>query len=112
MTDALDRKLGRRVAALRTQLRMSQAGLAERVGTAMQVISRLERGVAVPSLRRLEEIADALGVPMRELFTFDEPSQDAVEAAVERVATVLRRQPIERIELIQRIIVDVLKIRE
>jgi transcriptional regulator with XRE-family HTH domain len=105
----LDKKLGRRVAILRKRTSMSQSSLADAVGTATQVISRLERGVAIPSLGRLGEIADALGVEMRALFTFEEASHGATEAAIERVVGILRRQPVKRIDLIRRIAVDVIK---
>ena len=36
---------------------------------ALETISRMERGVNAPSIRTLARIAEALDVPVRELFT-------------------------------------------
>ena len=111
MSGKLAKKLGKRVALLRKLANTSQAVLAERVGTAVQVISRIERGEDLPSLARLEEVAHALGVEMRELFVFEEPHRGPIDAAVERVAALLRLHPVDRIELVRRIAVEVLSSR-
>lgn len=82
---------------------MSQAALAAAVGTAVQVVSRIERGEGVPSLSRLAEIADALDVQLRDVFTFDEKPQRAAteqDAIVKRLASMLRRRPVEDARLI------------
>ena len=55
---ALSRLLiGHKVADLRAAAGMTQAGLARRLGTRQQAISRLERARSKPSLRTLEKIA-------------------------------------------------------
>lgn len=77
----LEENLGRRVAALRERAGLRQADLAERVGVGKMAISRLERGVSVPSVAKLGEIARALGVGLADLF--------AEEAAVDSRATAL-----------------------
>jgi transcriptional regulator with XRE-family HTH domain len=65
---AIEAKLGKRIAAERGLVGLSQAQLAERIGVATETISRLERGVAVPSLARIESIADALEISLHDLF--------------------------------------------
>ncbi len=52
----------------RTQVGITQSVLAEKVGVEMETISRIERGTATPSLLKLEEIAEALGVGIAELI--------------------------------------------
>jgi transcriptional regulator with XRE-family HTH domain len=45
-------------------LDVSQQQLADRVGVTRSYIGRIERGVANPSVRRLETVADALGIEL------------------------------------------------
>jgi len=51
-----------RIAAARIAAGMSQAQLAERIGTTQQQLSRWETGARVPRVDVLKKIADALGV--------------------------------------------------
>ncbi len=53
----------------RTELGMTQAGLAQKVGVTKQYITMLERGKhRTPSLPTLRKLAKALGVPVTELL--------------------------------------------
>lgn len=61
--------LGRNIAARRIALGLTQAELAERLTADTVTISRFERGSHLPSLQRLEKIADALGMPLAELLS-------------------------------------------
>lgn len=106
---SFETQLGTRVAALRSGARLTQEQLAKKIGIAPIVVSRLERGANLPSVVRLSEIADALGVELRDLFTLDDPKRGATDKAIEQLVAVLRRQPVERIELIRRIALDVFK---
>src|SRR4051812_34841192 len=56
------RIVGGNIRAFRLNQGMTQGGLAERVGVETSTISRIERGVAAPSLDRLELIAKVLKV--------------------------------------------------
>lgn len=62
-------RLGRRLAELRRRRGLSQADLAEAVGTATESVSRIERAVAIPSLGMLARIASVLGVEVEHLFS-------------------------------------------
>lgn len=53
--------LGRNIAALRKAHGMTQSELAEALGVEPLTVSRFERGVNLPTLPRLEQIADLLG---------------------------------------------------
>ncbi len=49
----------------RTKAKLSQAELAERMGTSQSTIARLESGAAKPSLSTLERFAEATGMRVR-----------------------------------------------
>lgn len=58
----LDAKsLGAAIAALRVGEGLSQEDVAERLKVGQEAISRIERGVVVPSLQRLLELAEVFG---------------------------------------------------
>jgi len=54
----------------------SQTQLAECIGVDTQTVSRLERGSNLPSLQRLEKLADALSVPLYQLIAASSPRAD------------------------------------
>ncbi len=61
--------LGRNIAERRKALGLTQAELAEKLGADTVTVSRFERGSHLPSLQRLERIADTLGIPLAELLS-------------------------------------------
>ncbi len=65
------RKLGRRVRELRRDQGLTQEALAERVGISVDGISQIERGVNFTSMVHAEALAEAVGVPLHELFRLD-----------------------------------------
>ncbi len=58
---------------LRTEKGMTQDALAEKVGTSKQVLSRYENGLRIPKISMVQNLADALGVPLTDL-SGDEPA--------------------------------------
>ncbi len=50
---------------------LTQAQLAEMIDTTVETISRLERGVSIPSLRTLVKISRALHIPIKELLDIE-----------------------------------------
>jgi transcriptional regulator with XRE-family HTH domain len=64
---------------LRKALGLTQLELARRIGIFGPALSRIERGKANPTLRTLTEIAQALGVPVFDLFADDGVPAEAVE---------------------------------
>lgn len=67
----MDNELGQLIKQYRTQKGMTQADLAQKVGTTMQNISQYERGIRNPKIQSLQKIADALGVDVFSLSDFD-----------------------------------------
>jgi transcriptional regulator with XRE-family HTH domain len=66
----LQKKLGQRIAALRKERGLTQAGLAKRIGCSVEFISLVERGVNAPSVAGLEKFSRVLRVGVMDLFTF------------------------------------------
>ena len=64
---------GAHLRALRLNLGLSQEEVAHRAGIHVTYLSGIERGVRNPSLRNIRRVAIALGFPVGELFSFDEP---------------------------------------
>lgn len=63
--------LGKRIKQLRQQRGWSQEHLANEAGMHRTYMWGIERGVRNPSLRHLVCIADALAIPISELFILD-----------------------------------------
>lgn len=63
------RLVGRNVKAGRTRLGLTQSELAERLGLDNLTISRLETGVQMPAVERLNEVAIALQMSLPILLT-------------------------------------------
>jgi len=53
---------------------MSQEQFAELLEISVDFLSLIERGINAPSFENLEAFATQLGVPVCDLFTFDESS--------------------------------------
>ena len=65
--DALDEEfaLAESFIAARTKAGLTQAQIAERMGTAQSYIARLESGRTIPSVRTLKRFAEATGTKLR-----------------------------------------------
>ncbi len=61
--------LGRNIAERRAALGLTQAEFAEQLGADTVTVSRFERGSHLPSLLRLQNIAEILGMPLAELLS-------------------------------------------
>jgi len=69
--EAAQKALGKRIRVLRQDRGWSQEHLANEAGMHRTYMWGIERGVRNPSLRHLTCIADALNVPIAELFNGD-----------------------------------------
>lgn len=65
-------KFGKHVRAMRTAKGISQEELAFRAGVHRTYLGGIERGERNPSLKNIAAIAEALQVPLAELFDFKE----------------------------------------
>jgi transcriptional regulator with XRE-family HTH domain len=67
----LRKKFGKRLQTLRRQSGLTQEQLAQAAQISVDFLSLVERGINAPSFENLEKLAKALGVPIRELFNFE-----------------------------------------
>jgi transcriptional regulator with XRE-family HTH domain len=86
----LARRLGARVAQLRRELKLRQKQFSEAARTSDKVISQLERGVSVPHIEKLADIAAALHTTLQNLFDFAEEGGDRRQKALARINNMLR----------------------
>ncbi|MCK6527301.1 helix-turn-helix transcriptional regulator [Myxococcota bacterium] len=69
------RRVARTIRAAREQAGVSQAELAERVGTNQPSIARVESGKVTPKIDFLDRIARALGMHLEVRLVPEEPAQ-------------------------------------
>ena len=72
-TDDRARRLGEELRALRKAHGFTLKALAARSGKSISFISKIERGRARPSITALQDIAEALDVPIGWFFESDGP---------------------------------------
>ena len=65
---------GANIRALRQERGFSQAEMAHAAGIHVTYLSGIERGRRNPSLSSILKISNTLGIPVRDLFSFEEPS--------------------------------------
>jgi len=91
-------QVGRNIARARKAGGFSQAALAEEIGIDPRSLQRIESGLAAPSLSRLEQIAEELGVSVADLVEGREPDTTK-EAKASEVHRVWKRVPAGRRKL-------------
>ena len=67
--DELARRIGAVIARHRAALGMTQEAVAERLGIGYEAISRIERGIVMPTIARMFELADVFNCPVDALLT-------------------------------------------
>jgi len=78
---ALSVRVGRNIKLARTRAGMTQGQLAELIDVETVTLSRIETGAQLPSLDRLQRIAEVLHVPLQALVT-DESSRSGLAEAM------------------------------
>ena len=61
-------KLGKRIKFLREKEHLTQEKLAEKAGISLDYLGKIEVNINKPGLKTLLKLADALNVPIEELF--------------------------------------------
>jgi len=74
MRDPFLSAFGSHLRSLRKKKGLSQEDIAEKAGIHVTYLSGVERGIRNLSIRNVKRLADALDVPTKELFCFEEPS--------------------------------------
>ena len=86
MNTSPQRAFGIRVRQLRTELGITQEDLAERCGLFRTYLSRIETGVANPTLTMIFALAQTLGVTPPELLDFSETVVPSLRPVASKVS--------------------------
>lgn len=93
-------RIGPTIKIRRHQLAMSLNALAEEAGISPSHLSRIERGLTVPSYDVLDRIADALGSDLSALRTEEEQAR-SVDGQLDSIFSQLGLDDHARLELLQ-----------
>ncbi|WP_186089128.1 helix-turn-helix domain-containing protein [Burkholderia gladioli] len=107
--EQLTRSIGAAIAARRKSLGLTQEKLSELLQIEQSSLSRIERGVLVPSLERLASIADELQCRLSDLF--DSAGAAPLDRAI-RIQEKLANLSAAQQELVERIMDDALALLE
>jgi transcriptional regulator with XRE-family HTH domain len=102
MPENVEKFIGAQIARIRKEREITQEQLAESVNVATETISRLERGVSIPSLKTLEKISWALHSSLRELLDFEyrmKPEDTFSEEELAKVIALLKTRSKEDIKM-------------
>jgi transcriptional regulator with XRE-family HTH domain len=89
----LRRRFGNKVRELRDAKGLTQEQLADRIGRSVDTVSNIERGLNATRLETAHQLADVLGIRLRDLFDLDDerdPGERERDQAIEAVAELLR----------------------
>ena len=64
----ISKKFGLKTKTIRIDKHLSQGGLAKKLGVDPSYISQIERGISNMSLKKIELLSKALGVPIEDLI--------------------------------------------
>ncbi len=93
-------RIAERVKKLRKEKKISQEELASMIDKSTETVSHIERAIFLPRLETAQEIADALDVPLYELFIYDVPETDKAKIKLmNEIIDLLKNQPIDLLKM-------------
>jgi transcriptional regulator with XRE-family HTH domain len=109
MPKDIGKLIGIQVARIRKEREITQEQLAESVDVATETISRLERGVSIPSLITLSKISQALHISLKDLFDFEYPQKpvSAIEKESMKLLAYLKTKKVDDIKMCYRILKNI-----
>jgi transcriptional regulator with XRE-family HTH domain len=102
----LAESLGKAIARHRAACGLTQEQVAERLGIGVEAVSRMERGVVLPTVNRLAEFADIFDCKVADLLT--ETSSRASDQASRLAQGLARLNEADRgfvLEIVERLVV-------
>lgn len=112
MSSNIEKLLGAHIAKIRKERGLTQSELAELIDVAFETVSRLERGISIPSLRTLEKIGNALDIPLKSLFDFEYSQKQkgfSTEKEISKLLAYLKTKRISEIKMSYRILREIFK---
>jgi transcriptional regulator with XRE-family HTH domain len=103
----LVKSVGKAIAAQRRLAGLTQVQLADKLQIEKESVSRIETGAVAPSLLRLEQIAGALGCPVRRFF-LHQSGDERMQADV--IADMIHHLPAGNRELVVKFVADVVRV--
>ncbi|MDR2161159.1 MAG: helix-turn-helix domain-containing protein [Desulfovibrio sp.] len=100
--DKISKSLGLRIRSLRLSRELSQDALAERAGMSVKHLGKIERGTVNASVQCLTDIAEALGLPLRDILE-TEHERSREELLAELVAA-LPQLPLRDMRIVYRLV--------
>lgn len=91
--------VGRTIARHRTRCRLTQEEIAERLGIGPEAVSRIERGVVIPNIARLVELAAIFECGTAELLNEASPAPDVQASRISR--SLARLDPADRRRIVE-----------
>lgn len=97
----IEKQIGAKITEMRLSKYLTQSQLAEKVNVSNETISRLERGITMPSLKTLEKIAHCLEIPLSTLFEYRNtfPKDQLHERELAKCYALLKKQSLKKIIL-------------
>lgn len=93
-------RIAERVKKLRKEKKISQEELAAMIDKSTETVSHIERAIFLPRLETAQEIADALDVPLYELFIYDVPETDKAKIKLtHEILDLLKDQPTDLLKM-------------
>ena len=103
MIKSVEKLIGTQIAKIRNNREITQERLSELINVTPETISRLERGVSIPSIKTLEKISHALHTSMKDIFDFEylsEPDKgDAFEHEFAKLIALLKTKKANDIKM-------------
>jgi transcriptional regulator with XRE-family HTH domain len=106
----VDKLIGIQIARLRNEREITQEELARSIDVTPETISRLERGIAIPSLKTIERISQALHTTLKDLFDFEytqKPKRSTVGSESSKLIAYLKTRNADDIKMSYRILKNI-----
>lgn len=91
---------------IRKEMRLTQEAMAEKLGVHVQTIRDYEKGRRRPSIEKLEDIANRLGISSRDLFKGEVDAGAVIPFPMTKVVKMLSSIPDEVYDLAQKVPVN------
>ncbi len=110
MSENIEQLIGVQIATFRKDLEITQEKLAEIIDVSTETISRLERGINIPSIKTLQKISHALHVPLKDFFDVEYPQKPgftAFEKENTKLLALLKTKKADDIKMCYRILTEI-----